>query len=414
MDRTISGRFAPPSIESCRTYRARRRDRTADARTPCAKDPMSEIDALSREIGRLREGILAICATSLRTGSSLDPGPWQTGPMADRPFDPILAVPGSWRWVAVHNGGFRFTGRVRPTLHDTRRTTGRWARTMNRHTAVVARLAVATDRAPSAPSRSHCCDTPCPTPLRGAAYRGPAIAARPRPACSAPRRDRACPSSERSPPRSPRSPRPQRSPLQLARQSRAGILHLRIARLRFARMHPVLVETLVRALGVEPGQILPRRRLDPESLGQLLKSSLVTGPLFAAYDRAQRRGGFQRRGVHAQDLGARQPRGPQPLGHPGEHHPRAPEGSAPGAFCRYWNGPAGYSTVRNRETQPDRVHAPPRNAALRSDALHVPDPQHAGIHARRIGPIMLSAARWPREAAPDIRTACQGAFRRPA
>ena len=33
--------------------------------------------------------------------------------------------------------------------------------------------------------------------------------------------------------------------------------------------------------------------------------------------------------------------------------------------------------------QRDRVRAPPRNAALRTDAIHIPDQQHAGIHPRR-------------------------------
>ena len=119
----------------------------------------------------------------------------------------------------------RFAGRVGPEMDDTRRTTRREARKVNSYTPVAARLKVATDAAdpaavrvgrlpvrpvalplappavgfadvtarppaPSVPSWSRCCDTPCPTPLRGATSQGPPTATRPPAACSASRRSR--------------------------------------------------------------------------------------------------------------------------------------------------------------------------------------------------------------------------------
>ena len=70
-------------------------------------------------------------------------------PVAEMAMGPIVAVPGFWRWIAVHNAAYRFAGRVGPKMDDATRTTGRRARNMNRDTAVAARLTVATDAAAS-------------------------------------------------------------------------------------------------------------------------------------------------------------------------------------------------------------------------------------------------------------------------
>ena len=43
-------------------------------------------------------------------------------PVAEMAFGPMLAVPGSLRWIAVRSGEIRLAGRVGPKIDDTRRT----------------------------------------------------------------------------------------------------------------------------------------------------------------------------------------------------------------------------------------------------------------------------------------------------
>ena len=106
--------------------------------------------------------------------------------------------------------------------------------------------------------------------------------------------------------------------------------------------------------------------------------------IVATHDLTQRRVGFKRRGIHAQRLAVQQSRTVQPFKHPGEHRlvrlqaqPSARSGNS-GMIRRVLRQP-----VTEKRPQRDRVRAPPRNAALRTDVIHVPDQQHAEIHPRR-------------------------------
>ena len=107
----------------------------------------------------------------------------------------------------------------------------------------------------------------------------------------------------------------------LVRQVRPPIFHLRDARLRIVRVHPLPVRSLLLSLPVQPRQLLPRRRLDSRFLRQPRQKLRVALPALPPHNAPQRRIRFQRRRIDPQRLPRQQSLSRDHPQHPGEHVP---------------------------------------------------------------------------------------------
>jgi hypothetical protein len=107
--------------------------------------------------------------------------------------------------------------------------------------------------------------------------------------------------------------------LGLVRQVRPAVLHLRDARVRICRAHPLLVRRLLLPLAIQPRQLLPRRLLHASGRRQPLQVLFVFAPVVAPPNRPHRRVRLQRRRVDRDRLPAQHARLPQHLHQPTEH-----------------------------------------------------------------------------------------------
>ena len=87
------------------------------------------------------------------------------------------------------------------------------------------------------------------------------------------------------------------------------------------RIHPLLVTPFLLPLAVYARQIFPCGCLDPRLLGQPFQKLLVALAAVPSHNRAQRRVGFQRRGIDADALPLQQAPIRQQSQHPEKHLP---------------------------------------------------------------------------------------------
>jgi hypothetical protein len=168
------------------------------------------------------------------------------------------------------------------------------------------------------------------------------------------------------------------------RQMRTAVLHLGDARVGIVRMPPIFVAALFRAPAIQSRQIRPRGRLDTRRLGEPRQKLLIGLARVAAHDAPQRGIGLERRRIDANGLALDEILRRQHLKDPREH-------VAVRLQIDQAARPRDRRVIRRRlleaqsQEAPQRqgIGGPPRNAALRIDALEVPDQQQPEVRARR-------------------------------
>ena len=172
--------------------------------------------------------------------------------------------------------------------------------------------------------------------------------------------------------------------LDFVREVRAPVLHLRDACVRVARVHPVVVATLLLALLVELRSVLAARRRDAAGLGQVVEEGVVRAPIVLAHDRTQGGIGLERGRVDRDRLALQQPATAQDRQDPGEDLPvrlEVDQSSRPRE--RAVVGRRLCEVDAQEAAQRQAVRAPPGDLALAADALEVPDHQQPEVHAGR-------------------------------
>src|ERR1700737_4679768 len=165
---------------------------------------------------------------------------------------------------------------------------------------------------------------------------------------------------------------------------RSSLLHLRNPCILIGRTLPLLVGGALLALAVKPRQILARRRLDARRLGQTGQKLFIALARVPPHNRAHRRAGLGSGGINANSLALKQcPIGKQAK-HPGEyllmclHIYQSTSTGNRGMIGCFLIQPNTQETP-----QAQSVLQPPGDAALRLDALEIPDHQRPEIDPRR-------------------------------
>src|SRR5947209_15316434 len=173
--------------------------------------------------------------------------------------------------------------------------------------------------------------------------------------------------------------------LRLVRQMRVAIFQLGDRGLWLSRALPVRVgQLLAFAIAVQPDQVLGGWRLDAALFGHARQHLAIAFAVIAPHDRAQRRVGFHRRGIHADPLALDQALLGQTLKHPGEHlvvhfKRQAASGAAQPRVIRHSLALAEPQEFAQRQA----VGAPPFQTTLAVDAFEIADQQHAEVATRR-------------------------------
>ena len=165
---------------------------------------------------------------------------------------------------------------------------------------------------------------------------------------------------------------------------RPAVLHLRHLRIRVAGTRPVPVGCLLLPLAIEAGQHLARWCRDPRRLGEPRQIGLIVFPCIAAHDAPHRRVGFQGRGIDRDRAPLQEASDCEALLDPRKHRSMGLNIDQP-------TGTRDRRVVRRVILEPEPQKAPnrqrirraPRDAALRIDALEVPDQQQTEVTPRR-------------------------------
>src|ERR1019366_9206568 len=172
--------------------------------------------------------------------------------------------------------------------------------------------------------------------------------------------------------------------LGLVRQMRAPVLHLRNPRILVCRTLPLLVGRALLALAIQPRQVFTRRRRDARRLRQLAQKLLVTRARVPPHNRAHCCVRLQRRRINRDPLPLQQSAIGQHAQHPGEYFAmRVQIDQPPRARDRRVVRRILVQRDAHETPQCQRVCQTPSNAALRSDALEIPDQQSPKIDPRR-------------------------------
>src|ERR1035438_876549 len=145
-------------------------------------------------------------------------------------------------------------------------------------------------------------------------------------------------------------------------------------RIAIGRTLPLLIRRPFLALAIQPRQVFPRRRFDPRRLRQPPEKLLVTLARIPPHNRAHRRVGLQRRRINRDPLAFQQASIGQHTQHPAEYFAmRVQIDQPPRARNRRVIGRVLVQRYAHETPQRQRVCQTPSNAALRSDALEIPD-----------------------------------------
>src|SRR5450755_1231875 len=172
--------------------------------------------------------------------------------------------------------------------------------------------------------------------------------------------------------------------LGLVRQVRAPVFHLRHSRILVRWTLPLLVRRAFLAFTIQSCQVFAAWGCDARGLGQ--SSQKLRGALarVAPHNRAHRRVGLQRRRINRDPLPLQQPTIRQHTQHPSEYFPMGVQIDQPprprdgGVIRRVL-----VQANAHKTPQRQRVRQPPSNAALRPDALEIPDQQRTKVDPRR-------------------------------
>ena len=149
-------------------------------------------------------------------------------------------------------------------------------------------------------------------------------------------------------------------------------------------MRPIVIRALLLPLPIDAGQVGARRCPDARGFREGRQKLLVALAAVAPDDAAQCRVGFERGGIDADRLPFNQAGRAQALQHPCEHSAMCFQiDQSTRARNRRMVWRRAVQSDAEEVAQCERVRRPPRDAALRIDALEVANQQQPEIDARR-------------------------------